>query len=125
MALNYSDGKLYYKNDSETITHFSAKNVNTIYANGSIILSTTPDDAFEFHPNNGISIVADGAEKKLYFGVDESQIISFVKKSGDTMTGDLNISTANIDAKIIIVEIHLLILNSIHKRIEFPYSLMD
>lgn len=105
VAINYADGKLYYKNDIGSIDYITNQDTfGTISANGELLLAISPTDVLTINPGHAQSIVGDPSSRTLTFGIDESQITSFVKKSGDTMTGDLNISTANIDANYIIVE---------------------
>ena len=105
VAINYADGKLYYKNDLNQIVYITNQDTfGTISSNGELVLAISPTDVLTINPGHGQSIIANSTNRSLTFGVDETQITSFVKKSGDTMTGDLNISTANIDANYLIVE---------------------
>lgn len=102
LAINYVDKKLYFKNDNATVKNFSADVFNTVSANSTLVLATTSDDILTLTPNNGISIVGDAGSKQVYIGVNESQIGSFVRKTGDTMTGNLNVPTANVIANSVI-----------------------
>jgi hypothetical protein len=102
LSLNYTDKKLFFQNGPGSIKNFSSDVFNAVSANSSLVLATTSDDILTLTPNNGISIVGDAVSKQVYIGVNENQIGSFVKKSGDTMTGNLNVPTANVIANTVI-----------------------
>ena len=103
VAINYADGKLYYKDGVGGISYITNQDTfGSISSNGSLILATSPTDVLTLTPNNGISIYTDTDNKRIFVGVNENQISSFVKKSGDTMTGTLETS-ANVRANNIIV----------------------
>jgi hypothetical protein len=102
LSLNYTDKKLFFQNGPASIKNFSADVFNAVSANSTLVLATTSDDILTLTPNNGISIVGDAGSKRVYIGVNENQIGSFVKKSGDTMTGNLNVPTANVIANTVI-----------------------
>jgi hypothetical protein len=102
LSLNYTDKKLFFQNSPGNIKNFSSDVFNAVSANSSLVLATTSDDILTLTPNNGISIVGDAGSKQVYIGVNENQIGSFVKKSGDTMTGNLNVPTANVIANTVI-----------------------
>jgi hypothetical protein len=105
VAINYADGKLYYKSDTGVIKYINNQDTfGTISANGELVLALSPTDVLTINPGHAQSIVTDTNGRALTFAVDESQITSFVKKSGDTMTGDLYVNTANVEANYIIVE---------------------
>ena len=104
LAVNYADGKLYYKDGTDSINYITNQDTfGTIYANGSLVLASTPTDTLTVNPANAITVLANTFSKTIDIGLDETKITSFVKKSGDTMTGDLNIGTANVRANVIIV----------------------
>ena len=69
LALNYADGRLYYKNASGTITYIqsgtSTNSFSTINSNSSLILATTPLDTLSFVAGNNISISTDTINKKI------------------------------------------------------------
>jgi hypothetical protein len=62
LALNYYDGKLYYKNTTGNISYFYGANNGpsfaTANANNNLILASTPNDTLSFLPANGITISA-------------------------------------------------------------------
>lgn len=103
VAINYADGKLYYKNLVDAVVSIeNQESFSTISANGSLILATSGTDILTLIPNNGIFIVANTTTKTLDIGVRQDQLTSFVKKSGDTMSGNLDV-TGNVVADIIVV----------------------
>jgi len=69
LALNYADGRLYYKNASGTITYIqsetSANSFATINSNSSLILATSAADTLSFVAGNNISISTDTINKKI------------------------------------------------------------
>ena len=104
IALNYSDGKLFYKNSYGSTSYITnSQSFANITANGSLLLATSPQDTLTFYPANAITIFANTSTKAITIGLNETLITSFVKKSGDTMTGDLNIPNANLTANNLIV----------------------
>jgi hypothetical protein len=69
LALNYADGRLYYKNASGTITYIqsgtSANSFATINSNSSLILATSATDTLSFVAGNNISISTDTINKTI------------------------------------------------------------
>lgn len=97
LAINYADGKLYYKNDLDQIKYITNQDsFATIIANSIPIIATSTNDILSIQANGGIKIAADGFTKTITIGVDESGLTSFVRKTGDTMTGDLHVDSANV-----------------------------
>ena len=69
LALNYADGKLYYKAANGTITYIqsgtSTDSFATINANSSLILATSPTDTLSIRPGNNITISTDTIGKSI------------------------------------------------------------
>lgn len=70
LALNYADGKLYYKNANNVITYIasggaSSDSFATINANSSLILATSPTDTLSIVPGNNITITTDTFTKTI------------------------------------------------------------
>jgi len=69
IAINYADGKLYYKNATGTITYISSgattNSFATVNANSSLILATSNTDTLSFSSNNGISVTANTTSKTI------------------------------------------------------------
>lgn len=61
LAINYSDGKLFYSNVTGHIVSFvsGTNDFAIINANGTLIVSDTIGDVFSLTPGNGIEITGD------------------------------------------------------------------
>lgn len=72
LALNYYDGKLFYKDSSGNISHFYGANNGpsfaTANANNNLILASTPNDTLSLNAANGISITACTTTKTITIG---------------------------------------------------------
>ena len=65
-ALNYADGKLFYKNSLGSISYIaSASSFATVNANSSLILATSPTDILSFTGSNGIVITGNTTSKTI------------------------------------------------------------
>jgi hypothetical protein len=80
LALNYADGKLYYKNASGTITYISsgisANSFATINANSSLILATSNTDTLSIAPGNNITVTANTTSKTISIALANSVTIA-------------------------------------------------
>lgn len=69
LALNYADGKLYYKASNGTITYIQSGTTTdsfaTINANSSLILASSPTDTLSIIPGNNITISTDTIGKTI------------------------------------------------------------
>lgn len=75
LAINYADGKLFYKNANGSIVAFtSGANASntasfaTVNANSSLVLATSPTDTLNLAAANGISITTNTITKTITFG---------------------------------------------------------
>lgn len=63
LAINFADGKLFYKAANGTIVEFSSgsagNDFGTVNANGTLIVSDTNGDVFTLAPGDNINIVGD------------------------------------------------------------------
>lgn len=99
LAINYADGKLYYLNQNGGQSSIQNSNsFSTIIANGTPLFATTPTSILAVNPDtsNTIQFTANTQTDTFTLGVNENNIVSFVRKSGDTMIGDLHVDTANV-----------------------------
>jgi hypothetical protein len=98
LALARADGKLFYSDASNNIQYFLKDDFSTVVANGTPLFATTAGDILTVSPEsaNAITITANAISKSFTIGLDEDNIHSFVRKSGDTMTGNLHIDTASV-----------------------------
>jgi hypothetical protein len=87
LAINYADGKLFYKNSLGNISSIengsSANSFSTINVNSSLIIASSNSDILNIESGNNIVIVGDGINKKITIGLSGSPSIS----------GDLTINT--------------------------------
>ena len=73
LALNYADGKLYYKNSSGVITYIStgggggssSNSFATVIANSTSLFATNSNDILNFVAGNNISISANTQTKSI------------------------------------------------------------
>jgi len=68
LALNYADGKLYYKSNTGSILDISGSggySFATINANSSLILATSSTDTLSIIPGNNITITANTTSKSI------------------------------------------------------------
>ena len=73
VAINYADGKLYYKDDINAIRYITNQETfGTISANGTLILATNPTDILTITTNNNIKIVGDSGSKSINFDLSDN-----------------------------------------------------
>lgn len=66
VALNYADGKLYYKTDLGSISYITNQDTfGTVNANGQLILATSPTDILKLEAGNNITIGANTTTKTI------------------------------------------------------------
>ena len=88
LALNYADGKLYYKNGDGNITYFTSgpttNSFSTIVANSGLLIATSNTDILSIVAANNITIDSDGITKTITIGA--------------SLTDSLSINSSNIAA---------------------------
>jgi hypothetical protein len=66
VALNYADGKLYYKNAIDDISFITNQDsFATVSVNGSLILATSPTDILTLNAGNNISLIGNTTTKTI------------------------------------------------------------
>jgi hypothetical protein len=72
LAINYADGKLFYKAANGTITSISGEgsNFGIVNANGTLIVSDTTGDVISILPGDNITIVGDAINDRLIINAD-------------------------------------------------------
>jgi hypothetical protein len=68
LAINYADGKLFYKNTNSQIAEISgevADSFGTVNANGVLIIADTPGDILTIEAGDNITIVGDAINDKI------------------------------------------------------------
>lgn len=71
LALNYADGKVYYKNPSGALNFITSGITNsfaTVNSNSSLILASSNTDTLSVTPGNDITISTDVINKKITIG---------------------------------------------------------
>jgi len=93
LALNYADGKLFYKASNGSIasisTGSSTQSFATINANSSLILATSPSDTLSIVPGNNITITTDTFAKSITINAPSGGVTGATGPTGPTgPTGD-------------------------------------
>jgi hypothetical protein len=99
LALNYADGKLYYKAANSSITYIQSGTTTdsfaTINANSSLILATSPTDTLSILPGNNITISTDTIGKSIT--INSAGGSGTDQYARDTANGAYNRANAAID----------------------------
>jgi len=84
LAINYADGKLFYKAANGAIVEFSqgGASYGTVNANGTLIVAASSGDVFSLVPGNNITIVGDAINDRVTIGL----------KNSPTFIGDTTVS---------------------------------
>ena len=92
LAINYADGKLFYKHSNGTVLSFSSggDSFGTINANGTLVVADTPGDVLNLVAGNNITFGVDTVNDKITINSDDSTKLS--NTSGVTFGGDLTIT---------------------------------
>jgi hypothetical protein len=96
LAINYADGKLYYKNTSDIIAEISGAAQNffgTINANGYLIVADSADDIVSLIPGNYINITGDTINDAITISADISP--AFDQANTALITASAAYDTAN------------------------------
>jgi hypothetical protein len=106
IAINYADGKLYYKSNSGSTTYITnQQSFATINSNNSLILATSGSDILNLLTGNNVTISTNTSNKSITIGltndVTVSNSLTVGSGTGGNITGVNNISantvnTANI-----------------------------
>ncbi len=101
LALNYADGKLYYKNTAGFIVEFapttSSNYFGTVNANSTLLVADTTNDVLTIAPGNNISIVGDAVNDRVTIGLKDDitvpGLLSITAASGDE-GGEIRLANA-------------------------------
>jgi hypothetical protein len=79
LAINFADGKLFYKNTSGFIAEFSSSvnSFGTVNANGTLVVSDTSGDILTLLAGPGISITGDAVNDRITFTATGNAVASF------------------------------------------------
>jgi hypothetical protein len=90
LALNYADGKLYYKNADDVITFISSgattNSFATINANSSLIFATSNTDTLSIAAGNNITISACTSTKTITINAQDADIDQFARDTANGAT---------------------------------------
>lgn len=94
LALNYADGKLYYKTDLNTVDAIYTQNLyETFNVGGTLLIPTNRNEILTIARGNGISISANTTTDTITIDETLSPIINTkFNISGGTITGNVDIS---------------------------------
>jgi len=103
LAINYADGKLFYKAANGTITSIATgtSSFGTINANSTLVLADQPSDVLTLIPANSITMTGDAINDTITIGVDLSPANNWANNklsntSGVSFAGDLYFPTGNV-----------------------------
>ena len=66
LAINITDGKLFYKNDADVISSIENQNTfGTVNVNSTLVVSSSPTDILSIIPGSNIDISADAVNKTI------------------------------------------------------------
>jgi hypothetical protein len=86
LALNYADGKLFYKAANGTILQFSSSggdSFGTVNANGTLVVADSPGDILTLVAGSGINIVGDAINDRVTISSSSSGGSYFQGNNGD------------------------------------------
>lgn len=101
LAINYADGKLYYRTASDAVNSIYTPNIyETVNVNGTLLIPTSTTEVLSFQPKNYITLSANTTTDTIEIGESLSSQVVF--NTGGTITGDLTVegSTKSKDAEI-------------------------
>lgn len=99
LAINFADGKLFYKNSTGQIVSFTSgsNSFGTVNANGTLIISDTVSDVLTIEAGNNISIVGDAINDKITIGLQNDITVPgtiYVKSVGGNEGGEIQLGNA-------------------------------
>lgn len=100
LALNYADGKLYYKAANSSITYIQSGSTTdsfaTINANSSLILATSPTDTLSIAAGNNITISTDTINKTIIINAESgSSTDSIARNLAQNAYNKANVASSN------------------------------
>lgn len=79
LAINFADGKLFYKNVSGSIVEFnpttSSNYFGTVNANSTLLIADTTNDVLTILPGTNITVVGDAVNDRLTIGLANDVVI--------------------------------------------------
>lgn len=98
LAINFADGKLFYKNTAGFIAEFSSgSNFGTINANGTLVVSDTSGDILTLLAGNNITIVGDAVNDRITVGLSSAVSVASLTSTGVVTGSELTSTNASGD----------------------------
>lgn len=95
LALNYADGKLFYRKPDDSIGTIYTPNVySTVNVNSTLLIPTTPTKILSLQPHNYITVTGVTGNDTII--ISETLSTNVVLKSGGTFTGAVGIVDSQI-----------------------------
>lgn len=94
LAINYADGKLYYRTITDTVSSIFTPNLyETVNVNGTLLIPTSATEILSLQPKNSIVLTANTITDTIEIG--ETLTGNVVLNTGGTITGDLTVQGSN------------------------------
>lgn len=91
LAINYADGKLFYRKTDDSVGTIYTPNVyNTFNVNSTLLVPTTPSEILSLQPTGAITVVANTTTDTIIIG--ETLTGNVLLKTGGTISGDLTVT---------------------------------
>jgi hypothetical protein len=85
VAINYADGKLYYKSSIDDIKYITNQDsFATVSVNGSLILASSPTDILTLTPGDNISLVGNTITKTITISSTSTSVDSFARDTANS-----------------------------------------
>lgn len=99
LAINFADGKLFYKNTAGFIAEFSGavNSFGTVNANGTLVVSDTTGDVLTLLAGNNITIVGDAVNDRVTIGLSNEVIVPgvlYMQAVGGDEGGQIELANA-------------------------------
>ena len=97
IALNFADGKLYFKNLGGATTYFYANGFSTVTANGTSLIPTAPNQTLTFSAGNNISITTNTTTQTINIALSNT-----IVTSGTINVTNTTASTSNLTGALVV-----------------------
>ena len=102
LAINYADGKLFYKNVNSSIVEFApssggGNSFGTVNANSTLVVADTAGDILTILPGTNITIVGDAVNDRVTVGLKNDVSVTTVTATGIVSGSELTSSQSSGD----------------------------
>lgn len=108
VALNYADGKLYYKDALDSTSYITNQDsFSTVSANGTLILATSPTDILTILPGNNVTLGTSSVDKKITINSVTDPVISnyanaaFIHANAAYNKANTGVTALDVDSEIV------------------------